>query len=43
MFRIMENARVRIAENALRLFKPNTRLCPIGLVLLLVPVEPQRI
>jgi hypothetical protein len=43
MFWIMENARVRIAENALRLFKPNSMLRPIALVLSLVPIEPQYI
>jgi hypothetical protein len=39
----MEYTQMRIAENALRLFKPNSMLCPIGLVFPLVPIKPQRI
>jgi hypothetical protein len=39
----MKYTQMRIAENALRLFKPNAMLCPIGLVLSLVPIEAQRI
>jgi hypothetical protein len=43
MFWIMEYARVRIAENALGLFKPNSMLAPIAFVLTLVPIEPQHV
>lgn len=32
MFWIMEYARMRIAENALSFFKPNTMLSPVALV-----------
>jgi len=43
MFWIMKYARMRIAENALRLFKPNSMLGPIDPVFPLVPIEPQLI
>ena len=39
MFRIKEHPRLRIAENALGLFKPNSMLYPIDLVLPLVSIE----
>jgi hypothetical protein len=39
MFGIFEYARPRTVEGALRLFKPNSVLCPIDFVLALVPIE----
>jgi hypothetical protein len=43
MFWIMEYARMRIAKNALGLFKPNSMLATIALVLPLAPIEPQHV
>ena len=43
MLRIMKQPAVRIVENALRLFKPDSVLGAIAPILPFVPIEPQHI
>jgi hypothetical protein len=43
MFRIMEQARMRIVKNSLGFFKPNSMLDAIALILPFVPIEPEHV
>ena len=42
VFRVIEEARVRIAEGALSFFKPDSMLSPIAPIFLLIPLEAER-
>jgi len=43
VFWIMEQARMRVVENALCLFKPNSMLGPIASVFPFVSIEPEHV
>jgi len=43
VFWIIEQPRIRVAEGALRFFKPDSMLSPIAPVFLFIPLEAERV